>query len=330
MLTILLSVALASTGCINWRLPELTSEGDGDADSDADWDIETGDAEVDGDADIDSDADADDITSDAEADGDEDLVEDADHEEGPWCGNAVREPDEECDDGDDDEDDGCTSDCFYSCHGHFECDEGNDCTADECVTVEDGRACQREILVGDECNDDMQCTLTDTCNELGVCVGVGNPCEDGLDCSVNTCNEEGRACAITLEPDSCLIGDGCYTSGDFDPTDMCRLCHPDDNRWGWTGRPDFTSCTPEPASGRTLSFCADGSCVSPGCGTASCNQPGPGFPLADTSQLLCYGENALTSCPGVAGTDACARFPFCGQDAQYGWDFTTDDRSRFA
>lgn len=68
------------------------------------------------------------------------------------------------------------------------------------------------------CNDDLFCTLTDTCNAAGECRGQGDPCSgpDGdVDCS-ESCNESEQACTAP-DPEgagcddgvSCSVGDQC-------------------------------------------------------------------------------------------------------------------------
>jgi hypothetical protein len=96
------------------------------------------------------------------------------------------------------------------------------------------------------------------------------------------------------------------------------------------GQPNFTLCTIVTAPDRSYDICIDGHCRSPGCGAFECNPPGPHFPLPDTGQALCYG-GALESmeCPGTAGDVACADAPYCGQDAQYGWDVSHVATDRF-
>lgn len=83
-----------------------------------------------------------------------------------------------------------------------------------------------------------------------------------------------------------------------------------------TDLPDFRRCLVQTTPDRFYDICASGSCVSPGCGTADCNAPGPHVPLADTGQRLCYdAAGAVIPC-GALG--ACTTL--CGQDAQVGWD----------
>ena len=94
-------------------------------------------------------------------------------------------------------------------------------------------------------------------------------------------------------------------------------------------QPDFTPCEIVTSPDRSYDICSGGACVSPGCGDASCNPPGPGFPLADTGQRLCYTRDGSVGCPGTAGAAGCATTDWCGQDAQYGWDLTHAGTERF-
>lgn len=86
--------------------------------------------------------------------------------------------------------------------------------------------------------------------------------------------------------------------------------------------PDFTGCRIATQPNRSYDLCVSGVCVSPGCGEASCNVPGPHFPLGDTNQRECYNESAVITCPNP-GQD------FYGQDAQYGWDASHPPSSRY-
>lgn len=89
-----------------------------------------------------------------------------------------------------------------------------------------------------------------------------------------------------------------------------------------SGRPDFFACEVVTKPDRSYDICVSGQCVSPGCGDASCNPPGPHFPLADTNQRQCYSDSAQISCP-PQGQD------FFGQDAQHGWDVSHDASLRY-
>ena len=96
-----------------------------------------------------------------------------------------------------------------------------------------------------------------------------------------------------------------------------------------TGLPDFTPCVVITDPDRSYDICIDGECRSPGCGDATCNPPGPHFPLPDTNQRACYDDTGEIVCPGTPGDPSCATTAWCGQDAQYGWDTEHGASERF-
>jgi hypothetical protein len=108
-------------------------------------------------------------------------------------------------------------------------------------------------------------------------------------------------------------------------------------RWGicvvptCAGQEDFMPCETVASPDRSYDICSGGTCVSPGCGTASCNAPGPNWRLADTNQRTCYDTSGpLGSCPeGIPPDATCDSTDLCGQDAQYGWDATHPATERF-
>ncbi|MBN1945942.1 MAG: DUF1566 domain-containing protein [Bradymonadales bacterium] len=119
------------------------------------------------------------------------------------------------------------------------------------------------------------------------------------------------------------VGGLCSQDGD------CRseVCH---DTWGicavpsCVGEDDFTPCELVTTPDRSYDICLNQVCVSPGCGDASCNAPGPHFSTPDTNQRQCYDDDSeLTTCP-QAGE------PFSGQDAHYGWDTENDANQRFS
>jgi len=96
-----------------------------------------------------------------------------------------------------------------------------------------------------------------------------------------------------------------------------------------TDQPDFTLCEVVTAPDRSYDICIGGECVSPGCGDSSCNPPSPHFKYPDTNQRYCTDESSEIPCPGTAGGSTCSSTPFCGQDAQYGWDANHEESDRF-
>jgi len=137
------------------------------------------------------------------------------------CGNSIPEQDngEECDDGNNDDLDGCTSLCEWSCHSDSDCQE------DECAGV--GSTCDLE---GHFCTpgqgakpDGQSCGLDGSC-QSGVCVEhacnngyqePGEECDDGD-------NDDFNGCTVDCKY-SCVTGDDSYPSCDnpCDPTATC-------------------------------------------------------------------------------------------------------------
>lgn len=95
------------------------------------------------------------------------------------------------------------------------------------------------------------------------------------------------------------------------------------------GHQDGEPCLVVTEPDRDHDICLAGVCISPGCGTAACNLAGPYFALPDTNQLRCHDDLGEAQCLGVAGSATCATAPYCGQDAQYGWDTTEASGTRF-
>jgi hypothetical protein len=145
----------------------------------------------------------------------------------------------------------------------------------------------------------------------------------------NALLSKGALVALALGAFACddATVDGAGDAGDTDSgsagTDECdpQCCD----------QPDFTACEVITEPDRSYDICVAGFCVSPGCGRLSCNPPGPHFPLPDSGQRSCWDEEhgELDACPGTAGSPSCAATPFCGQDAQYGWDVDHPAGDRF-
>jgi len=84
------------------------------------------------------------------------------------------------------------------------CDDGNECTADQCLGVD---ACENIPLSEGECKDGDACTVADHCEE-GVCVGNPVLCDDGNPCTDDACDEAG-GCVFEANDLACDDGDPC-------------------------------------------------------------------------------------------------------------------------
>ncbi len=108
----------------------------------------------------------------------------------------------------------CTDGVF--CNGSETCDPvfgcqvgGDPCPGQECD--EDGDVCI-DCLVDVDCDDGLFCTGLESCNE-GICV-AGTPvvCDDGVGCTVDTCNEDIDSCDVTPDDAACDDETFCYGS----------------------------------------------------------------------------------------------------------------------
>lgn len=92
--------------------------------------------------------------------------------------------------------------------GEMPCGDDNPCTADSCDEAGDECVYDPAPFNGDTCDDGFWCTDHDICRN-GECAGLQKDCDDGIPCSVDTCDETARQCAndtdvcaaITVAPD---------------------------------------------------------------------------------------------------------------------------------
>lgn len=161
---------------------------------------------------------------------------------GDHCGDGDLEGAEACDDGNLVEGDGCSTSCqvedCYSCAGvpsvctpvaGVPCDDENECTiSDTCAG--DG-ACVGTPDPGVPCNDDNACTADDTCDGAGSCGGTAVVC--------GQCHECDTVAGCVPDPGlTCDDGDACTPNSvcQFDGTcigiggiscDLCFTCNPE-------------------------------------------------------------------------------------------------------
>jgi hypothetical protein len=134
------------------------------------------------------------------------------------------------------------------CSSDSDCDDGNDCTIDEC----NAKVCDNTpVADGTECGDELFCTVDASC-VAGECVGTARDCDDGEFCTgVESCDEEGDECVSPGDP--CTFPEACNEDEDVckEPPVPCNI-----------------SIEPESAevpSGETLSFTVtqEGDCLVP-------------------------------------------------------------------
>ena len=97
------------------------------------------------------------------------------------------------------------------------CDDAKECTSDSCVPAS---GCLFTPLPGQACDDGLKCTLTDTCNASGQCVGATKDCNDNNVCTTDGCNTSNGNCTHSNNTLTCDDGNAC-TSGDKCASGAC-------------------------------------------------------------------------------------------------------------
>ena len=81
----------------------------------------------------------------------------------------------------------------------WHCDDGNVCTFDSCDEISDTCLNEPEPVDGNLCNDGLFCTVEDAC-QGGMCTGRPRDCDDGDECTLDTCDEEEDLCVNGGDP----------------------------------------------------------------------------------------------------------------------------------
>jgi len=84
------------------------------------------------------------------------------------------------------------------CLSDDECDDGNDCTDDTCV----GGSCKNRNDDRNGCDDGFWCTLYDRCFG-GKCLAQNRPIDDGVSCTVDSCDEVSQSIKHNLDDSRC-------------------------------------------------------------------------------------------------------------------------------
>lgn len=206
------------------------------------------------------------------------------------------------------------------------CDDGLACTGVEVCTVEAGCVaeappcadgidctldlCDEETLecwnapVDSRCDDGLFCDGAEVCDPSSGCRSGVPPCQDGIECTVDQCNEASESCSNLPEDSLCSDGDRCTAD----------LCEP---REGCTSRPGVEGPVGTPSCADGLdSDCdllldgADPGCAGPACMDLRVLSAGP---LAATVEVdLCEPRRdpALLHCESARNEAALASWDF--------------------
>src|SRR5262245_42811189 len=77
-----------------------------------------------------------------------------------------------------------------------------------------------------DCNDGLFCNGVETC-VAGVCHAGNKPCDDGVPCTLDTCDEGANTCAHVPHDSLCNDGIACNGVEQCDPSSGCHVTGPD-------------------------------------------------------------------------------------------------------
>ena len=170
-------------------------------------------------------------------------------------------------------------------------DDGNQCTTDLC---ENG-ACQHKLASSIPCDDWNQCTDGDTCYS-GQCIsGPPKNCDDGNNCTEDSCDEATGCKHMAIVP---CCGDGVCEDGEDECScpecyDVAASSYCDGDDWVIAD-----SCGGITSSEDCAGGCSPGGCITGGCGDGTCDQ-------GDENCIVCsddcddYGYLQITNSTGL-------------------------------
>lgn len=128
----------------------------------------------------------------------------------------------------------------FGCMNASQCNDNNPCTDDTC----DGEGvCQFTNDNTNNPDDGLFCNGVETaCVNGEVVHGTPPNCNDGINCTTDTCNEETNLCNHIVASGQCMIDGVCYASGAVNPANDCQACTPATSQTLWTNRAAGTSC----------------------------------------------------------------------------------------
>lgn len=116
--------------------------------------------------------------------------------------------------------------------------EGQTPDGDPCRTCDPRQNPDDWTFLHVPCDDGDACTAGDLCVQ-GACLGEAYQCDDGLDCTTDSCDGMG-GCGATLIPGFCLIGGACFPDGLRNPQNPCLSCDAGADPRQWT--PNDLAC----------------------------------------------------------------------------------------
>ena len=136
------------------------------------------------------------------------------------------------------------------------CESPNGCEAGQCEPAT-GQCSFIVLADGTACEDGNACSNPDVCDG-GVCkAGPNDPCDDGIACTVDSCDEVTGACKSALDGGHCLVDEACVVAGSLSPQNTCLACQPATSDTAYTLRAAGSPCDDSDVC--TLNDACDGS-----------------------------------------------------------------------
>ena len=165
----------------------------------------------------------------------------------PGCGNGTLEAGEECDDGNDVQDDGCRTNCTFTCSEDVDCSDGNTCTGEEscdaathvCMAGEALDCDDGEVCTADSCDPEMGCinTLIDVDGDTYSAMTCTTSAYQGDDC-----NDTNSIIYPGADEQCDSIDNDCDTTVDEDIVEV--ECRPDRDGDGYgDGATSMSACS---------------------------------------------------------------------------------------
>ncbi len=145
-------------------------------------------------------------------------------------------------------------------------------------------------------------------------------CDDGLPCTEDRC--VGGKCVAEVKPGFCLTAEGCFTDGEFNPSNACLVCRPDVANDAWSPVPEDTPAPCDDGDPCTTDdACKGGTC------TGVARDCDDGEPCTDDACDAATGDCTHEPGSGAACDDGdpCTAGDTCDQGTCAGTEPACDD-----